>query len=92
MGRVTTGDAKVESTARRTPCALQIPAIASMSARRMIGLMGVSINMSRVLSRIAASTWLTSLVSTGVTSMPKRGKVWRTSSALPAYWTSLTIR
>jgi hypothetical protein len=63
-----------------------------MSASRKIGLIGVSMKTSFVLSLIASAMFVASLVSTGVTAIPKRGSVCRTSSALPAYCTSLTIR
>jgi len=49
----------------------------------MIGLAGVSIHSIFVSGRIASATICVSDVSTGVTAIPKRGRLSRTSSAVP---------
>ena len=84
IGRVATGVAKVESTAIRAPCPRVNSLSARMSESRRMGLAGVSIHNSRVFALKAAETASRSEESTAVTSIPRRGKVWRASSAVPA--------
>ena len=83
-GRVASGVAKVESTARRRPFAWARFAKAAMSDRRVIGLAGLSIHSNLVSGRRAAVTAAGLELSTAVTAMPSRGRVVRASSAVPA--------
>ena len=83
-GRVATGEAKVESTTTsRTPRPCASADSAAMSDSRMIGFAGVSIHSIFVSGRMAAATIAGSDVSVVVTSIPQRGRLSRTSSAVP---------
>ena len=72
IGRVSTGEATVESTATRAPAACARAATAAMSVMVQSGFAGVSIQTSLVLpGRIAAATRATSLMSISSTSSPQ---------------------
>ena len=78
-----TGVAKVESTANSAPASWAMAATALRSVSRMIGLAGVSAHTSAVGTSSAARSAARSEVSTSATSTPMRGRVLRTSSAVP---------
>ena len=70
MGRWLKGEAKVLSTLSSAPCRWAISAMAAMSEIMRVGLPGVSMCMSLVFGRMAASTFAGSVVSTIVVSTP----------------------
>ena len=67
-----TSPEKVLSTVKTAPASLAMAAMAAMSLTRVVGLEGVSTWMTFVLGRTAARTAAGSVVSTSVSSTPKR--------------------
>ena len=83
-----TGEAAVESTARRAPAAWAIPAAAAMSVIVQSGLPGVSIQTSLVRpGSMAARRASRSSVSTKVSARPRRGASSRSQRFSAQYMT-----
>ena len=86
------GVAHVLSQARSAPAAFAIAAIAPRSVTAIVGLEGVSVQISRVFGRRAARTAATSVMSVNVTSRPHGTKCSRKSFDVPKYASSGATR